>query len=57
MAMREFAVPVFVTIKAESAADAVAAVADALTDESFQWPDVLAVVASCVGNESEVEHD
>ncbi len=55
--MTEFAVPVWLTVEAESPQAAVDRVADALTSERFEWPESLHVLASCVGNAGEVEPD
>jgi hypothetical protein len=51
---KEYVVPVFVTIFAESPQDAVDFVADELTSENFAWPERLNVLTSCVGNADEV---
>jgi hypothetical protein len=55
MTAKEYTVPVFITVNAESAEQAVMFVGDALSTEGFEWPETLAVVCSYVGNESEVE--
>jgi len=52
---REWVVPVFLTVEAESAAEARSTVVDGLSDDSFDWP--FPVSASCVGNEDEVAPD
>ncbi len=48
----EWVVPVFITVEAESAGAARELVAEALCDDSFEWP--MPVLCSCVGNEDEV---
>jgi len=50
--LREYVVPVFLTIEAESAEAARDAVVYALSSDGFEWP--LPVTVSCVGNLDEV---
>jgi hypothetical protein len=52
--MREYAVPVWITIDAESPQEAVIAVGNALCSNEFAWPEKLRVLCSCVGNSNEV---
>lgn len=52
---KDYAVPVWITVNANSKAAALKKVVDALCNDAFSWPDKLDVVTADIGAKCDVE--